>query len=287
MIRALLISLVCLLVLLSCSTQRMICPAYQSAFYFDKSKQKDAFVFYNENKNQPREILASNNKTINLPPRDSTWDKSHVLPGPALPFERKRKKEKYLLLPKRTYKEAIRAMQTVPMKPVYPKIGEDSTDIKKALDSAARSVTDTITSVAAAPKKPATEEDSVYVITKEKEKFNLDQDNYMWYFRDILVLPDVKIAMAEAKAEKEGPKEIKKKKGFFASLKGLFKKKPKEKSNEQQLLNDSTQVNSGVQDSSSVVQPKKKGLLGLFKKKSKPVVVPKKVDGKKEEDDGF
>jgi len=40
------------------------------------------------------------------------------------------------------------------------------------------------------------------VISKEKEKFNLDQDNYMWYFRDVLVLPDVKASLDEGKAEK-------------------------------------------------------------------------------------
>ena len=68
MIRPLL-SLMLALVLFSCKTQKMICPAYQSAFIFDKPSAREAFVHYNENENQPRELLASNNKTLTLPPR--------------------------------------------------------------------------------------------------------------------------------------------------------------------------------------------------------------------------
>jgi len=302
----------------ACSTQRMICPAYQSSFYFDKSKQKEAFFLYNENKNQPREVLASNSKTLNLPPNDSSWADSHVVQGPSLPFERKRKKEKYLLLPKKTYKQALRQLQTVPMKPVYPKLGEDSTDIKKELDSAARSVTDTITATASARPKDQ-QEDSVYVISKEKEKFNLDQDNYMWYFRDILVLPDVRQGMEAAKEEKEGPAATKTKQGFFSMLKGLFKKKAKQKKDTTTAKPveppeetydtevDSTAVQSQPQSPTQIqqqpstavkqvgttdppaAQPKTKG--GLFgrKKKSKaaPPTPAKKPDAKKDEKDGF
>lgn len=316
--RALTLLLGCTSLVVACSTQRMICPAYQSSFYFDKSKQKEAFFLYNENKNQPREILASNSKTINLPPNDSSWTDSHVVQGPALPFERKRKKEKYLLLPKKTYKQALRQLQTVPMKPVYPKIGEDSTDIKKALDSAARSVTDTITSVAGNQQAQGPAEDSVYVISKEKEKFNLDQDNYMWYFRDILVLPDVKQGMEAAKEEKEGTTATKNKvkQGFFSKLKGLFKKKKKQKKDSTDLVPvtppeenydtevDSTLVQPQAQKlvqpkqplatqqlattDSSATEPKAKG---LFRKKKKSKVEPtppvKKQEPKKDEKDGF
>jgi len=296
--------------LIACNTQRMVCPAYQSRFYFDQKKQKEAFFLYNESKDQPREVLASNSKTLNLPARDSSWDNSHVVKGPALPFERKLKKEKYLLLPKRTYKQALRALQTVPMKPVYPaKIEEDSTAIKKALDSAARSVleTDTITSIATTPPKEEPKEDSVYVISKEKEKFNLDQDNYMWYFRDILVLPDVKLGMEEAQSSKEeasgatSATKVGKKKGFFNRLKGLFKKKRKEPADTTSFIKakvdpfqepDSTAVQEQPDLSKLEAQPqtkKKKGLGGLFKRKpqTEKVPPPPKQDAKKEEKDGF
>lgn len=308
MTRALFVLLVCACMATACSTQRMVCPAYQSTFYFDKKKQKEAFVFTNDNKNQPREILASNSKTLNLPPNDSSWENSHVIKGPALPFERKQKKEKYLLLPKKTYKQALRQLQTVPMKPVYPKIEEDSTDIKKLLDSAARSVTDTITAASLDSTKSKTqpEEDSVYVITKEKEKFNLDQDNYMWYFRDILVLPDVKQGMEASQSDSEarGTTATKTKEGFFSKLKNLFKKKGKHKKDTSEVKPvtppeenydtepDSTAVQSQQPETVSVDQPaveeKKSGLLRK-KKKSKTAPAPpvKKSEAKKDEKDGF
>ncbi|GHN02795.1 hypothetical protein WSM22_42840 [Cytophagales bacterium WSM2-2] len=317
MTKALTYLIVCVCALTGCTTQRAICPAYQSAFIFDKPTERSTFVHFNENKNQPQEVLASNSKTLNLPARDSSWDKSVVMPGPALPFERRVKKDRYLLLPKKTYKKALRSLQTVSMKRVYPKKEEtvDSLAIKQALDSAARSVTDTITTTASAKKKTkGQEEDSVYVISKEKEKFNLDQDAYMWYFRDVLVLPDVKLGIEGAKADKEaattkGGAKL----GFFAKLKNLFKKKPKKT-----VVTDTTGVNANIQqeenydtglDSTVVQQPqpevqqqpqtkkktqpstveKKKGV-GLFKRKPKTQTAPppKKQDAKKkDEGDGF
>lgn len=283
MVKALILLLGATLLICSCSTQRTICPAYQSAFLFDKNTSKDPFVYYNLNKDQPREVLASNGKAFNLPPRDSAWERSVVLPGPSLPIERRVKKDRYLLLPKKTYKKALRDLQTIQMKPVYPKkVEEDTAAIRKLLDSAARSITDTITAAGIASKPEQKQaEDSVYVISLEKEKFNVDQDNYMWYFRDILVLPDVKAAMEESKTEAKEAKG--KKKGFFASLKGLFKKKPKK---------DSLATTEPVQTDSAgnVIPPKKKGFSfkGLFGKKSKKEApVKKEEEAIKEEEEKF
>lgn len=290
MTRALFLLFVTLFVLVGCNTQRTICPAYQSAFIFDKSAERKTFLVYNDDKNQPQEVLASNSKTLNLPPRDSAWDKSVVIPAPSLPVERRVKKDRYLLLPQKTYRKALRALQTVPMKAVYPKKVDDSLAIKKALDSAARSVTDTITSVAANPQEEP-KGDSVYVITKEKEKFNLDQDNYMWYFRDILVLPDVKLAMEESQNEKSGAggASAKTKQGFFQKLKGIFKKKPKAKSDSTEVVKEEINPSDSTSTQNKpAVTKKKKGLGGIFGKKSKaPAAPPKKTEAKKEEDDGF
>ena len=86
MLRAFIFVSICAVVLTGCVTQRTICPAYQSAFVFDKSVVKNYFMLYNENKNKAQEVLASNSKTITLPVRDSAWDKSHVVQAPALPF---------------------------------------------------------------------------------------------------------------------------------------------------------------------------------------------------------
>ncbi len=289
MTKALFSSVALLLVLGSC-TQRLICPAYQSAFIYDKPTQREKFVYYNESTTQPREVLASaNSKAITLPPRDSSWSKSVVMPGPSLPHVRRVKKDRYLLLPEKTYKKALKALRTVEMKPVYPK-KTDSLDIKAALDSAARSLTDTLTATGEPRKAEAV--DSAYAITKTKENYNIDQDSYMWYFRNILVLPDVRAAMQEeGEVRAAQKKSTKKAKGGF--FKNLFKKKDKTKT-------DSTAVIPAAVDeygdpiapdsTTTEAKPKKKLFGNLFKKKNKvDTTDPKKQadPAKKEEDDGF
>lgn len=277
----------CCGLLFGCNTQKMICPAYQSAFIYDKPSQKEAFVYYNANKSQAREVLASNSKTLTLPANDSTWEKSVVLPGPALPKERKTKKTRYLLLPEKTYKKALRALQTIEMKPVYPKKPTDSVDIKKALDSAARSITDTLSSNAITGVDKAEEKDSTYVISIEKEKFNVDQDNHMWYFRKTLVLPDVRIALEGAKEEASASKKSEKKGGFFKNLFKKKEKKPKAPVKENQELVDQPSDSTGTVAGSPPTVKKKKGVFGFLKKKSKDVGPPKKAEPKKEEEEKF
>ncbi len=272
--RALLTYVITLLALSSC-TQHLVCPAYQSAFIFDKPTAREKFVYYNESTTSSKDIIASTGKTITLPARDSSWANSNVLSGPALPKVKRVKMDKYLLLPEKTYKKALRALQTVEMKQVLPKKA-DSLDIKAALDSAARSITDTLTVQANKPK--AEQVDSAYAITKTKEKYNMDQDIYMWYLRDLLVLPDARAAKQQSKAlaEKKDAKQ-----GFF---KRLFGKKDKSKK-----ADDSLQVNNPATDTATVV--KKKKSLNPFKKKATKATEAdpkKKVDpAKKEEDDGF
>jgi hypothetical protein len=270
-----LISCVALALTLASCTQRLICPAYQSAFIYDKPTQKEKFVYYNDNPNASKDILASNSKTITLPARDSSWDKSTVLPGPALPQVRRVKKDRYLLLPDKTYKQAMRSLMTVEMKQVLPK-KTDSLDVKAALDSAARSVSDTLNVQGGKPGVQA-EEDSVYAITKTKEKYNLDQDIYMWYFRDVLVLPDVRAAKMEQKEVKATKSKSKKEGGFFKNLFGK-KEKPKEE-----------KIKKVKSDSTSVEAPKQKKSLNPFKKKASSTDTEKKKPDatKKEEDDGF
>ncbi len=281
MYRALFFCAATLLIGMSACTQRLVCPAYQSSFIYDKAAQKEKFMYYNESTTSPREIMASNGKTFTLPPRDSSWSKSSVMPGPSLPYERKRKKGKYLLLPEKTYKKALRSLRTVEMKPVYPK-KQDSLDIASALDSAARSITDTLTYSRTSDTTQQVREE--YAITKTKEKYNMDQDIYMWYFRDLLVLPDVRAAMAdEREAQSSKAKAEKKaKKGFFRNL---FKKKDK---------SDSTANLTQTEEENSQGSKKKgSGLRGLFKKKDKKVKPKDPVEAedapakKEDEDDGF
>lgn len=286
MVRALIVCFLACGLLIRCKTEQMICPAYQSAFIHDKATQKEMFVHYNSNKNQAREVLASNSKTLNLPANDSTWSNSVVIQGPALPKEKRNKRTRYLLLPEKTYRKALRALQTVEMKPVYPKKQPDSVDIKSALDSAARSITDTLTVSGSTADAKKEVKDSTYVISIEKEKFNVEQDNYMWYFRNVLVLPDVRIAMEGAPAEGKTTSKAKEKKGFFGFFKNMFKKKPKEPTKPEP-------IDQNPSDSTSVVPEtpkKKKGLLGMFKKKPKvdTAAQQKKIDeAKKEEEEKF
>jgi hypothetical protein len=294
-IRALIVCFLAVLLLASCNTQRKICPAYQSAFIFDKPTRNEAFVHFNESKDQSREVLASKDKTLILPANDSSWMESIVMPGPALPKELKRKKTRYLLLPEKTYKKALRALQTVDMKPVYPIKKKDSLDanIDNLLDSAARSINDTLTSTDKIdPAKPEEKKDSTYMISLEKEKFNVDQDNYMWYVRNILVLPDVRIAMGE-QAKEDNAKVVKKeKKGFFGFFKNLFKKKNK-KLDKNAKVDSLATAEPQELDSTGAVIPKKvkkKGLFGFLKRKPKVDAAAEQKrleDAKKEEEEKF
>jgi hypothetical protein len=143
--------------------------------------------------------------------------------------------------------------------------GEDGVTVGSELDMAARSVVDS-TFIVDVPRKEEAQpvEDSVYVISKDKEvrflkydfpdslildastgryvsetpryavvniTFNVEQDNYMWYLKDYLVLPDVKLARNQQKGgdtDESGTADKKKtKKGVKGFFKNLFKKKKK------------------------------------------------------------
>jgi hypothetical protein len=255
--RALLVVILVSIMLGAC-TQRMICPAYQSAFIYDKDQLRKRFSYFQED-STPKILTASRNK--------------------------------YLIAEAQPYKKRVRNLQTVKMKPVSVVVpdslkpedqreseegmdGEDGVVEGAELDLAARSVIDStfIVDVPQAEEKPAEEEDSVYMITKDKElrllkyntpdsliydastgkytpqkptysvvnvTFNVEQDNYMWYLRDYLVLPDVRLARNRQGEEGEseegtdgtsGKKSKKKKgiKGFFKNLFGKDKDKDKE-----------------------------------------------------------
>lgn len=99
----------------------------------------------------------------------------------------------------------------------------------------------------------------------------------MWYFRDVLVLPDVRAAMQQNKSVAEQKKT---RQGFF---KRLFGKKDKTKK-----TTDSVQVDIPASDTIAVKQKKS---FNPFKKKAskaKSIDPKKKADpAKKEDDDGF
>ncbi|HEY9044544.1 MAG TPA: hypothetical protein VIN08_01550 [Ohtaekwangia sp.] len=268
----------------------MICPAYQSAFIYDKNELRKKFSYFQED-STPKVFTASKNK--------------------------------YLIAEQTSYRKKIRSMQTVPMKPVYVAVpdslkpdfgmdGEDGVVPGAELDLAARSVIDSIYIEDVPRDTAAAEEDSVYMITKDKEirvlkydypdsliydpatgkyvpktpryivtevTFNVEQDNYMWYLRDYLVLPDVRLAkMGQAAQKAEAAKAAKK--GFFGFFKNIFKKKKKEapadtttiqtipepKEDDFDYVDEDEQQKPVVQEQQ---QPEKKGLFSFLKKKKK------------------
>ena len=233
------------LVLSSC-TQRLICPAYQSAYIYDKEALKKKFSYFNED-STPKILTASRTK--------------HLIAVPE------------------SYRQKYKALKTIEMKPVYPVI-PDSLKVDEGADllMAERDVIDSASIAKAQGAQPG---DSSYAITKTKEKYNIDQDIYMWYFRKVLVLADVRAALegkkkAEedkskpASAKEDTKKEKKGLKGFFSNL---FSKKDK---------NDSTAVQGPpVQTGIEAEQPatEKKGLFNRNKEPKQPgSVSPDKKD---------
>ncbi len=273
----------------SACTQRLICPAYQSAFIYDKDELRKKFSYFQED-STPKILTAS--------------------------------KTRYLIAEPVSYRKKIRTMQTVEMKDLNPVLpdsmkieegigmlgedGEDGVVPGAELDLAARSVIDSIY-IVDIPRDTIQEEgDSVYVISKDREvrflkydfpdslvydestglyvpetpkyvvtdiRYNVEQDNYMWYLRRNLILPDVRLAqMMQAESKEE--KRKKEKKGFF---KNLFKKKNKEKIDSAAIqpppkrdddfdyIDESEQ---GVPPGEVPPEPERKK--GLLKKKAKP-----------------
>lgn len=252
----------------------MVCPAFQSAFIYDKDALRRKFSYFQQD-STPKVLTASKNR--------------------------------YLIAESVPYRKKLNSLATVEMKPVFPVVPDSLTmdeDVVSLaeLDAAARSVIDStyIVDVQQAPDTLETEDaDSTYVITRDREvrmlrynsdsvsyriddiRFNIDQDNYMWYLRDVLVLPDVRLAQMQGKwEEEEAVREEKKKKGGF--FRNLFKKKDKK---EEVAPADTLQVeppeersefdfeyneNEPVQDTVTEVQPtKKKGFFSFLKKDKK------------------
>ena len=253
---------------LSSCANKLICPAYQSTFIHDKETLRKKFSYF-ENDSIPKVYTAS--------------------------------KTQYLIAVPESYRKRYRKMQTVEMKPIYPVL-EDSLlaeedvnplDSLMQLDSASIATLDSATRVKLDSAK-LNAIDSIYVISIAKEKFNTEQENYMWYFRKELILPDVRLSKIK-ETEKAKPEAEKKKKGFFRKL--MFWKKDKPNADSLKIapvsnLNTSDSLDYFMQDSISsqpppAAKPKKKGIMGIFKKKDKTEADPNKQPAKKEEDEGF
>ncbi|MEJ1239767.1 hypothetical protein WBG78_16640 [Chryseolinea sp. T2] len=239
-------ALISLCLLFSACTQRTICPAFQSAYIYDKEALRKKFSYFLED-STPKILTASKNR--------------------------------YLVAEPVSYRKKLRSMNTVVMKDVNPVLpdsmkvteegllgedgatGEDGVVPGAELDLAARSVIDS-TYIVDVPQDEGDTTDAdegIYMISKDKEvrmlkyhtpdtarldpatgkyvaktpkyevadiRFNVEQDNYMWYLRKSLVLPDVRLAQnMQAQQNEEAKKEKKGLKGFFQNL---FKRKKKD-----------------------------------------------------------
>ena len=277
-------------ILLSACTQRMICPAYQSAFIYDQDELRKKFSYLNEDSTPKVFYTAS--------------------------------KTKYLIAEPVSYRKKIRNMNTVAMKDVNVKlpdslqIGNDDIVAGAELDLAARSIIDSIYIVDVPQDSVAEMDEEPYMITVDKElrllkydfpdslmydptsgkyaaetpkyvitevRYNVEQDNYMWYLRDYLILPDVRLSK-ERQSEAKTNKATKEKKGIFAFFKGLFKKKNKDviDSTDLQVPTKSADDFDYVDEDAlppgtTAIEPEvkqKKGIFSFLKKKDKTAANP-------------
>lgn len=254
-----------LLILSSCTTQKMICPAFQSAYIYDQEALRKKFSYFKED-STPKIFTAS--------------------------------KTKYLVATPVSYRKKERGLMTVPMKEVKTVL-PDSLQVDHDLEAEDLSTASDSTAVLPADSTSAESVDSTYMITVDREiKFirydpikrqyqinqvglNTDEDNYLWYLRDVLVLPDVRLANLKENEGREktpasggaSPQQRKGIGGFFQKLFGGSKAQP-------------DTVASEVPAANAGEKPKK----GLFSgKKRQEAAAPGEDENvpMKEEDDGF
>jgi len=160
--------LTAVLLLTGCGGSKVICPAYQSSFIHDKEALRAKFSYFEA---------------------DST---PKVFRGGT--------KNKYLVAVPESYRKKYRRLQTVEMKTIYPVLPDslpaDSVDTAVAglqLDSLGNEVSD---------ESGMVQKTMEFRITRTKEKYNNDQDFYMWFFRKSLLLPDIRYTMEKRVAAK-------------------------------------------------------------------------------------
>ena len=231
------IGIITIIVLHSC-TQRMICPAYQSAFMHDKDYKARHFSYFGED---------------------------------SLPKGFEVSKDKFLVMEPMSYRKKIRSLNTIEMKDLYPEI-EDALEF--AGDDFMLAERDVVDSV---------QIDSLALHPGLIGPFNVDQENYLWYFRKVLVYPDRRAEMAALEEiKKESPDSVKSKKGFFSFFKNLFKKKEKKELDENGQPIEPGDEEPITQDEEPITQKEqpekeKKGLFSFGKKKKekeKPPIIP-------------
>jgi hypothetical protein len=263
MFRSLFVIVGLTILLSSCAYQPMTCPAYQSAYIHDKDALRKKFSYF-VNDSAPKVYAAS--------------------------------KSKFLIIEPTTYKKKERTIQTVEKKAVWVAVPDSLKEgyqkPEEAFSMAERNVDDStavvrIDTLAAVEEYKISKDAEIRVLKYDNNKrqywvdtlgYNNDQDNYMWYLRHVLVLPDARLAAMESKDQK---KDEPKAKGKAKRERGggLFKKA--------KAKGDSVEGYEGT--TSATILPNKVKTKKVKKKKEKKPVEPTPAPAKKEEeeDDGF
>ncbi len=210
---------VVLLVLGQACTERMICPAYQSAFIHDKDALKRQFSYFNED-STPKVFEAS--------------------------------KDRFLIIEPVSYHRKLRSLQTIAMTDIYPEVEEDSLEMDQ--DEFFLAEREDIDST-------LLDTDSIYMISLKKETFNVEQELYLWYLKDYLVYPDVRLMQEQEALAAVEPEE--EKVGFF---KRLFGKKKKKEETDFEVETNATDIDDNIEGEEPPKE--KKGLFGRKKKKN-------------------
>ncbi|GCC53352.1 hypothetical protein SanaruYs_35950 [Chryseotalea sanaruensis] len=241
----------------------MTCPAYQSAYIHDKDALRKKFSYF-VNDSAPKVYATS--------------------------------KSKFLIIEPTTYKKKERTIQTVEKKAVWvvvpDSLKEGYQKPEEAFSMAERNVDDStavvrIDTLASAEEYKISKDAEIRVLKYDNNKrqywvdtlgYNNDQDNYMWYLRHVLVLPDARLAAMESKDQKKDEPKVKGKAKRERGG-GLFKKSKSK--------GDSLEGYEGT--TSATILPNKVKTKKVKKKKEKKPVEATPAPAKKEEDedDGF
>ena len=184
--------------LFSCA-QKMVCPAYQSAFILDKETKRRQFSYFEQDS-----TFYGNKET----------GEGKMMANPKILTA---SKDKYLIAVPESYRKKFKKMQTVERKIIYP-INPDSllSNDSSALDLPDDSLAEIESQDSLSTGKLVYDESGFvkkqidFKLTKTKENYNLDQDFYMWFLRRMLVLPDIRYHLELEKKEIDKQRLVKK-----------------------------------------------------------------------------
>lgn len=152
-----------------CGGGKVICPAYQSSFIHDQATLKAKFSYF-EADSTPKIFRGGN-------------------------------KNKYLVAVPESYRKKYRRLQTVEMKTIYPVLPDSLPSDSLSVDGAVANRLDSLGNDIS-DESGLVQKTQEFRLTKTREKYNNDQDYYMWFFRKSLLLPDIRYNLEKRVAAK-------------------------------------------------------------------------------------